>query len=118
MEFYAARWCLSVSWGWCNYVSIGGVLGAFNLNIKHLQVILMFDWKPRWPRRLFKEMAEVRFFDRMLGPENTRWTAMNMGIQFWPIILSGQWHATCHGCVEEYGRDHTAYQGRRYGVAA
>lgn len=116
MEFYAQRWSIGLGTkGWRSYVSLGGVLGDFNLNIKHLQVIFRFSWEPRWPGFLFSEMPAVKFFDRVLAPENTRWTALNAGIQFWPIIFSVHWHATCHGCVAEYGRDHEEYKRLRYG---
>lgn len=105
MEWQVGRWWLSVGTKhWHNAISLGGTLGPLHIHWGHFQFLFMFNGgKPHWPR--FYDGPYV--FRRVSGLK--RWTAHAAGIQFWPIAIGVYWHATCHGCAAEYGRDYDAH---------
>lgn len=109
MVWQVGRWWISVGTkSWHNYVSVGGAVGFLNFVVRHFQFTSAFNWKPHWPH-----VYSWPIFRRSFAPENKRWTAVEIGILFWPVAFGIHWHATCYGCVAEYRRDYDAYYEHR-----
>lgn len=96
MEIDARRWHLALgSKNWHNYISFGGEITTFTIIFGHIQFFIMWHgWRNwlRWPNVEAHSHTYRRSF----------WGG-DISLTIWPVTFFIAWHATCMGCLAEYG---------------